>query len=707
VVQRSVAKGRKGLSKLLVGGLVCASAVGIGSAGAQALAPGWGYELVSPANAQGADVDFGAGSADGNHAWVAAVTPLVPDSHTGNIAALAATRTSTGWKLRELADVNLATNYSFQVSARSADSSRTVVQSCPETLVSCNGFVNFERIESDGSRTTVVHVAPFNLHDETPSLAASSDDLSTLFVHNPSGQPPLLPEDTHTQGRGLYASDDGQLSFIGYDENGNVLPCGAGLANGKNGTGFQQSGISANGDTAIFESPDPTVVCSGPIDVYLRRAGQSVNISAPRIAGHTDQGATFLGNSRNGNTVYILTSSQLDPSDTDTFADIYAYDAPSDTITPITSDANVLQAVVSPQGDYVYFSATRPIAGEGTNGQLNLYLYHDGTIQYITTPGPGNYTLGGSMGSLGMSASPLTPDGTHLLFLSAAEFTSQPLNGTIQLFQYDQPNNTFTCISCPPDGSLPTVDIAFPGAHPAGNSDQRFQSDDGHTIVFETEAQLLPQDVNTVFDVYMWHDGTLSLASDGHSQRNSILESTDAAGHNVFFRTNARLTPQDDQDTTKLYDARLGGGFPLNPPTPPCTDDSCQPPLTDTPTYTPSGSETFTGPGNQTHHAAHTTKLTVVALTAAARRQLLHTGHATLKIHTNKPGKLRVRVTTTSHGHRRILATLTRTIRKAGTIRIGIHLTHHARTALHAGATVRFAITLNGHTINRTAKLPT
>jgi len=679
--------------------------VGAASGAASALAPGWGYELVSPADSPGADVDFGAGSADGNHAWVAATIPLIPNSHTGNISSLAATRTATGWKLRDLADASVANNNSFQVLARSADSSRTVVQTCPATLIGCNGYVDFQRIDSDGSRSTVLHVTPFTLDEGPPNLAAASDDLSTLFMQSFPGQPPLLAEDTHIQGRGLYVSHDGLLEFIGYDQNDTVIDCGAVLANGTRGTGFEQSGISANGDTAIYEGPDPAVHCPDPVDVYVRRGGHSVNVSTPP-SGHPHHDATFLGNSRDGNTVYFMTTSQLVASDTDTFADIYAYDVPTDTLTAITTGADVREVVVSPQGDYVYFKAFNQIDGQGQSGHPNLYLYHNTTTQLLATPTSGNYKLGGSIGSTGTAASPLTPDGTHLLFLSTAELTSQPLNGTEQLFQYDLAANTFTCISCPSDGSLPTFDAFLPAANPTGNADQRFQSDDGHTIAFETRGRLLPSDVNDVSDVYMWRDGVLSLVSSGHSGQGSDLMSTDAAGHNVFFTTNARLAPQDDEDTSKLYDARLGGGFPLNPPPAPCADDSCQPPLTNNPAYTPGGSETFTGPGNQTAHTGHPARLAIVALTSAARRQLLHTGHVTLKVRANKRGKLRIRVTSTRRGHRTTLATLTRTIHKAGTIRINIHLTRPARTALHAGATVRFAITLDGHTANRTAKLP-
>jgi hypothetical protein len=653
----------------------------------------------------GTDVDFGAGSADGDHAWIAATIPLIPDSHTGNMASLTATRTATGWKLRELADASVANNDSFQVLARSADSSRAVVQTCRLSLISCDGFVDYQRIESDGSRSTVLHVAPFTQDEATPTLAAVSDDLLTLLVTSAPDQPPLLGADTHTQGQGLYVSHDGLLEFIGYDQNDHVIDCGAVPANGLDGGGFEQNGISANGDTVIYEAPDPAAHCPEPVDVYVRREGHSRDVSTPP-SGHTDQGATYLGNSRDGNTLYFMTTSQLLPSDTDAFADIYAFDVPTGTLTAVTTGADVRQAVVSPQGDYVYFKAFNQIDGQGQSAHPNLYLYHDGTTQLITTPTSGNYTLGGSMGSAGINVSPLTPDGTHLLFLSGAELTSQPLNGKTQLFQYDLAANTFTCISCAPDGSLPTFDIAFPSANPTGNADQRFQSDDGRTIVFETQDPLLPPDVNTALDVYMWHDGTLSLVSDGHNQRDSTLVSTDAAGHNVFFTTNARLTPQDDQDTIKLYDARLGGGFPLNPPPAPCADDSCQPPLTNNPTYTPSGSETYTGPGNHTAHTSHTAHLAIAPLTPAARRQLLHTGHTTLKVYANKRGKLRVRITTNAHGHRMALATLTRTIRKTGPIRIRIHLTRRARTTLHAGTTVRFAITLNGHTTNRTAKLP-
>src|SRR6185295_14014327 len=204
-----------------------------------------------------------------------------------------------------------------------------------------------------------------------PDFAGASDDLSRIVFLNPAGRPSLLSEDTHAEGRGLYGSHDGQLEFIGVDAAGNPLSCGAVVANDEGfnvGNGFEQSGVSADGDTVAFESPDPESGCPEPLDLYLHRNGHSIDISAPRPSdpaygeGSADEGAAFVGMSRDGDQVYFTTRTRLDTvNDTDPDTDLYRYDAVTDSVTDLVPGASVSKVTVSPQGDFVYFVAANPI----------------------------------------------------------------------------------------------------------------------------------------------------------------------------------------------------------------------------------------------------------------------------------------------------------------------------------------------------------
>ena len=574
------------------------------------------YELVSPADTAGADIDSSAGSADGNNAWIQSTVPISREGRTGNFSTMAAHRSSNGWKQTELADPAVPSNDSFFLAARASDSSSALVGQCPQFLISCSGYLRYVRVATDGSRTLMFEQTPFTLGESVPPVVATSDDLSTIAIQ--AGR--MLPEDTHLMGSGLYVSRDGHLEFAGYDQNGNVLECGAALANGNFGTGFEQNGMSADGSTIAYESPDPGAGCPGPVDVYVRRGGHSIDISAPRN-GNPDQGATYLGSSRDGNTVYFMTTSRLASGDTDSFSDIYRYDLPSETLTRITPGSDVMQASVSPQGDYVYFEAENPIAGEGTAGQLNLFVYHAGAIKYVMTAISEFHEAFG----LGRQSSPLTPDGKHLLFVTAAELTGQPIhNQRFQVMRYDVSDNTIVCVSCPTDGSPPTFGAALGAASPAGNQDVRFQSDNGETMVFATRNALVPQDINNRVDSYLWHDGAIALISSGRAEYPARTISIDSAGHNVFFMTTDRLALEAEQDNIKLYDARVDGGFLAAPPAPKCAGDACRS-AAGVPAPPAAASAALHGAGNVRQHRRH-------------RRRKRHPHHHSPAAHRNARG---------------------------------------------------------------------
>ena len=132
-------------------------------------------------------------------------------------------------------------------------------------------------------------------------------------------------------------------------------------------------------------------------------------------------------------------------------------------------------------------------------------------------------------------------------------------------------------------------------------------------IIFTTAEPLQPEgDVNEAPDVYLWHDGTVSMVSDGHSPRGVDVGSKgatnwpaiSATGSDVFFTTETELVPQDTDDLQDLYDARVLGGIaqPLGPEA--CSGESCLSKIDLPEPFGPAGSIGFTGAGNLTPAAA-------------------------------------------------------------------------------------------------------
>jgi hypothetical protein len=713
---RSVLGGRSRGRRVLLAGVLATLTLACMPEPTLGLPAGWSYELVSPTDPLQSSVQYGAASPEGNHAWFVTITPVIEGQPSGNVTTVGATRVAgMGWQGVSLADPGFPGSLLYTFDAAAEDASRVIVQSCDELLLGCRGDVTFQRLAQDGSRTIMLRVPRTSLPTPVPRFAGNSADVSWIFVQNAdaaSGVPPLLAADTHVEGQGLYASHNGQVEFLGFDPNGAVLPCGEILANNVvtngNGSGFEQNGLSADGSTVVFESPDPTTIdndptdCPGPVDVYVRRGSQSVDISAPR-SPNPDLGATYVGNSQDGNTVYFVSASQLVASDTDTDPDIYAYDVPSDTIARITPDANVTDAgsgafsvAVSPSGDFVYFEALNQINGQGTAGQVNLYMYHAGTITFIATGSASHFTLGHPLTN--GEGSPLTPDGRHLVFLSSDPLTGQPTGGRRMIFQY-----TFgagiKCVSCRPDGASPftSLDDRLSNNNVVAQVDQRIQSDDGHRVFFDTLEPLTAQDISPARDVYVWeNDGTLrgrvALISGGESRHNSSFVGASTDGNSVFFTTTDRLLPAVHQDTLKLYVARLGGGFPSpSATTAACTDDGCQPQPATPPSLRSVATATVNGPRN---HFDHVPTLTIDRITRAAKLKLVRTGRITLTLHTNTPTAIRVTLTARIHGRWITTVTTTRMLKNAAATRIVLRLNARARADLTAHHSLRLHVTI-------------
>ncbi len=343
-------------------------------------------------------------------------------------------------------------------------------------------------------------------------------------------------------------------------------------------------------------------------------------------------------------------------------ADLYEYVVPNENAVPkgeiidLTPDsnpsdplgANVLGVVsASEDGSYIYFAANgvlapgatpgncqTPLSGEngaGPGTACNLYLRHNGVTTFIATLS-GQDELGVSVGAEANGAHDwsssvlrrtvrVSPDGRHLLFMSAASLTGYDNRDAVtgepdeEIYSYESGTPGPVCISCNPTGARPIGPSSIPPGTPfrsvIAEYESRVLSPTGDRVFFQSKDALVPQDTNGQLDVYEWeregtgscisssgvNGGCVSLISGGASSEKSTFLDAGEDGSNVFFLTRQSLVPGDTDQLVDLYDARVEGGQ-AQVVAPACTGTGCQGLPGAQPTFEAPPSATFNGVGN-------------------------------------------------------------------------------------------------------------
>ena len=158
--------------------------------------------------------------------------------------------------------------------------------------------------------------------------------------------------------------------------------------------------------------------------------------------------------------------------------------------------------IASKTGDIYFFSPEQLAGDRGVANQANLYDYREGALRYVATLNPENHCI--QVGFVQerekqsgkpnlCSAGPIarmqvTPEDTHMAFLTASQVTSYDNAGHLEMYSYDPAAESLTCDSCNPDGRPATADVA-------ASEDGLFLTADGRTF-FSTTESLLPADTN-------------------------------------------------------------------------------------------------------------------------------------------------------------------------------------------------------------------
>ncbi len=324
-------------------------------------------------------------------------------------------------------------------------------------------------------------------------------------------------------------------------------------------------------------------------NLYLRDGSQTLQVDES-LAG----GGVFVTATADGSLAFFTKEGHL-----------YRYAAggtPVD-LTPAGEVEGVLG--ISPDGSYLYYSTAAGLFLRRGAGTTKVAADADAS-DYPPATGTSRVAANG-----------------NLAFLSSQPLTDADTGGFAQVYLYAPGTDTLTCASCNPSGARPGGPATIPGAVANGSTSiykPRSLAADGRRLFFETREALFPLDTNNDLDVYQWEaDGTgscakpggcIDLVSSGQAAEGARFLDAGADGSDVFFLTDGSLVPSDPAGAD-VYDARVGGGFPVPVAPIACVADACQPipgepedPTPGTAFYRPEGNPALRWPGASGQAAA-------------------------------------------------------------------------------------------------------
>jgi hypothetical protein len=335
----------------------------------------------------------------------------------------------------------------------------------------------------------------------------------------------------------LYRWSGGAMTLV------NVGTPGATLA-------AQAGAVSVDGSRVYFEAGGA---------LYLRQGPQTLQVDEG-VGG----GGVFETAASDGSVAFFSKGEHL-----------YRYAAASDAAIDITPAGGVEGVLgISPDASYLYY-----LTASG------LFLDHAGIETKVAA------SAAASDYPPATGTTRIAADGT-LAFLSAATLTEIDAGGLTQAYLYSPTSGTLTCASCNPTGARPLGPSTIPGAVANGKGaaatrayKPRALSADGRRLFFDSRDALAVSDTNNDSDVYQWEaqgtggcakpGGCVGLISSGRASEGASFLDASADGSDAFFLTNESLVPTDP-GVTDVYDAKVSGGFLVAQVPIACVSDACQ-----------------------------------------------------------------------------------------------------------------------------------
>jgi hypothetical protein len=374
--------------------------------------------------------------------------------------------------------------------------------------------------------------------------------------------------------------------------------------------------VSRDGRTAFFVSPDPVFAFAQgaptPVELYVRDQGEGE--TADTVLVSRDQREVEEGTSEEGKPKPAPGAAPA------------PHNPSEEALVPVNGYLSSY-VFASPDGSRAFFASRDRLTKQAPEGGVKEYEFNTGTneLRYLEkfaepASGPFSSILASSedgssfvfdntaehklelwerlpdgeetVTEIAAFSGPSSPsfearaakdgEGTAFVLRTDAVLSGGFDNeaATEQVYRYVA-GGKLTCVSCAPAGTAQSDAQAFGWSRVIG--------DGGARIFFASAEQLLARAGNGVANVYEWEQagtgschsgeregGCLFLISSGTSPNPSFLTDNDEKGENVFFATSQGLVKGDSGEIYALYDARVNGGFPEEPPPAECAG-SCRP----------------------------------------------------------------------------------------------------------------------------------
>jgi hypothetical protein len=361
----------------------------------------------------------------------------------------------------------------------------------------------------EGTEFGVREEGPANLNDQCPpdpfcgpQFEAASPDLEHVVVHSQAAL-------TGGEG-GLFEWSGGVLTFVGEGE------VGTGREEVTNFIVAGSRAVSVDGSRVVFKGR-----ADGKDGLLLRDTvtGETVQLGGSE--------AVFVGASSDDSRVYF-TSEEGGPLE-----ECEILEEPGGALecrsSDLTGTASVLAPLlgVSEDGSSVYFVSRGALTGAeldasgeaAVNGQPNLYASRGGVVKLVAVLAEADASDWGNEEFLtakakvkvpeaalaGLTAR-VSPDGEWVAFLSRRSLTGYDNRDAVsgrpdpEVFLYDAVTGVLVCASCDATGARPRGGASVPGwTMPLYQS--RYLSDGGR-LFFDSPDSLVPQDTNNTEDVY-------------------------------------------------------------------------------------------------------------------------------------------------------------------------------------------------------------
>jgi hypothetical protein len=346
------------------------------------------------------------------------------------------------------------------------------------------------------------------------------------------GQSSFLPEATGAPG--IYRwSRTGGLTLESRVPDGTFPPSGVQLPNPYQRT---LQAASSDGDVVAF---------TGAGSVYRRTQGQTTAIAVSHIAGDPPdpQPGTFDAMTPDGRYVFfhgpvpLTDAAAAAPPASGDLA--YRFDATTGELIFLSRMTGFNQLAfygASDDGQTAYFDDV-----DGTE------VWRDGQLRNVSADHIASTTF----------ESFVTASGRYFAWLSTDQ----------QAYRYDAETNQSVCVSCLADGSSGKEATLGSYARGIGNRGPRVMTESG-LVFFTTASRLVIGDHNGTKDVYSYADRP-TLISPGDGAYDAFLVDASDDGKSIFFQTDEALVSRDTDESSDVYVARVGGGFPAQSPPPP------------------------------------------------------------------------------------------------------------------------------------------